>query len=207
MIKGDSTLRYSAPAQALHWATVVLVFTVLPLAWVAESLPTGSEKSIVFVLHRSVGLTILLVILLRLAWRAGHPAPPEQDGAGRVMAAIGRLTHWMLYFIFFAMPVSGYLMSGNGKPVSYFGLLSLPGFPKNDALDGGAKVLHLAGQWAVYALVSLHIAATAWHVAVRRDGLLSRMLPLQHLHRVAPVAVTATGQAESASGINGHDNR
>lgn len=199
--------RYTLTAQALHWATAGFVFAVLPLGWVAESLPTGAERSTVFVLHRSVGLTILLLIAFRLAWRARHPAPPEQDGTGRVMAALGWASQWLLYFIFFAMPVTGYLMSGNGKPVSYFGLLSLPGFPKNDALDGGAKVLHLAGQWAVYALVSLHIAATAWHVAVRRDGLLSRMLPLQHLHRVAPVAVTATGQAESASGINGHDNR
>ncbi len=165
------------------------MFAVLPLAWVAESLPKGTDKSTVFIVHRSVGLTILLLIVLRLAWRARHPAPPEQDGAGRIMAAAGKASHWLLYFIFFAMPVTGYLMSGNGKPVSYFGLFSIPGFPKNEALDHFATGLHLAGQWAVYVLVLLHIAATAWHVAVRRDGLLSRMLPAQHPRLIATVPV------------------
>ncbi len=182
--------RYTLTAQALHWATAGFVFAVLPLGWVAESLPTGAERSTVFVLHRSVGLTILLLIAFRLAWRARHPAPPEQDGTGRVMAALGWASQWLLYFIFFAMPVTGYLMSGNGKPVSYFGLFSIPGFPKSETLDRFATVLHLAGQWAVYALVLLHVAATVWHVAIRRDGLLSRMLPPQHL-RSAPAAPIA----------------
>ena len=184
-------VRYTGMAQALHWVTVAFVLAVLPLAWVAEALPRGAEKSTVFVIHRSVGLTILLLIAARLAWRARHPPPPEQDGAGRVMAALGQASHWLLYFIFFAMPVTGYLMSGNGKPVSYFGLFSIPGFPKNEALDRCATVLHLAGQWAVYALVLLHVAATVWHVAMRRDGLLSRMLPVQH-PRVPDAAAAST---------------
>ena len=187
---GSQVLRYTLTAQALHWATVAFVLAVLPLAWVAESLPKGTEKSTVFVLHRSVGLTILLLIAVRLVWRARHPAPTEQDGTGRAMAALGWASQWLLYFIFFAMPVTGYLMSGNGKPVSYFGLFSLPGFPKDEAVNRFATVLHIAGQWAVYALVLLHIAATVWHVAIRRDGLLSRMMPPQHL-RTAPAAPIA----------------
>lgn len=181
MIKTDTErLWYTLTAQALHWATALFVFSVLPLAWVAEALPKGAEKSTVFVVHRSVGLTILVLIAVRLLWRARHPAPTEQDGTGRVMAALGWASQWLLYFIFFAMPVTGYLMSGNGKPVSYFGLFSIPGFPKNEGIDRFATGLHIAGQWAVYVLVLLHIAATVWHVAIRRDGLLSRMLPPQH---------------------------
>ncbi len=181
MSRGDVTARYTRTAQALHWATLAFVLAVLPLAWVAESLPKGNEKSTVFVVHRSVGLTIWALIVCRLLWRARHGAPPEQDGAGPVLAFLGQASHWLLYFIFFAMPVSGYLMSGNGKPVSYFGVLSIPGFPKDEALNRVATTLHLAGQWAVYALVLLHIAATVWHVAVRRDGLLARMLPPQQV--------------------------
>ena len=186
--------RYTATAQVLHWATTALVFAVLPLAWVAESLPKGPEQSTVFVIHRSVGLTILALIVIRLAWRSRHHAPPEQDGAGPAMAFLGQATHWLLYLIFFAMPVSGYLMSGNGKPVSYFGMLSIPGFPKNEALHGVADAIHVFGQWAVYALVLLHVAATAWHVAVRRDGLLSRMLPPQNPRGVMDVR-DGTGEA------------
>lgn len=201
MTNGDTqVLRYTLTAQALHWVTAVFVLAVLPLAWVAEALPKGTERSAVFVLHRSVGLTILLLIALRLAWRARHHAPAEQDGAGRVMAAMGQASHWLLYFIFFAMPVTGYLMSGNGKPVSYFGLFSIPGFPKNEAVDRFATGLHLAGQWAVYTLVLLHLAATAWHVAVRRDGLLSRMLPPQHRPTIpAEKARTGRGATERSA--------
>ena len=79
------------------------------------------------------------------------------------------------------MPVSGCLLSAaGGHPVSYFGLFTLPGLPKNEGLAGAADWMHVAvGQWAVYALVLLHLAATAWHVAVRRDGVLERMLPAQ----------------------------
>ena len=75
------------------------------------------------------------------------------------------------------MPITGYLMAGNGKPVSHFGLVHLPGFTKNEALDGLATTLHLAGQWAIYALVLLRVAAVVWHVVFRHDGLLDRMLP------------------------------
>lgn len=201
------SLRYTATAQALHWITIVFVFAVLPLAWVAESLPDGAQKSTVFVIHRSVGLTILALIAFRLFWRARHHAPPEQDGTGRVLAAMGQASHWLLYFIFLAMPVTGYLMSGNGKPVNYFGLFQIPGFPKDKAVDQVATGLHLAGQWAVYALVLLHIAATAWHVAVRRDGLLSRMLPPQRLRSPASATVGSASRAAVASSVQLDDAR
>ena len=65
------------------------------------------------------------------------------------------------------------------RPVSYFGLFNRPELPRDKALGHIAQVFHLAGQWGIYALVGLHVAATVWHVAIRRDGLLSRMIPPQ----------------------------
>lgn len=84
-----------------------------------------------------------------------------------------------LYAVILLMPISGYLQSGNGKPVSYLGLFDIPGFPENKSVDDVAKLLHIGGQWAIYGFVALHVLATIWHVAIRRDGLLSRMLPPQ----------------------------
>ena len=81
-------------------------------------------------------------------------------------------------------------MGGNGRRVCYFGLLSIPGFAKNEAVDQFTTGLHLAGQWAVYTLVLLHVAATAWHVAIRRDALLSRMLPPQDSRQTEPAATS-----------------
>ena len=171
--------RYTLTAQALHWLTVLLVLAILPVAWVMVSMPKSQEQTWLFVLHRSLGVTILAVAAARLVWRAMNPPPPLPGGSPPALESIGRLTHWLLYGLLVLMPVTGYLQSASGRPVSYLGLFNLPALPENKGLDDSCKALHLAGQWGIYALVALHVLATAWHVAIRRDGLLSRMLPPQ----------------------------
>ncbi len=173
-----ASARYTLTAPAMHWLTVLLVLAVLPVAWVVVSLPQGAERSWLFVVHRSLGVTILAVAAVRLAWRAMNPPPPP-GGSVPVLEFTWRLTHRLLYGLLVLMPVTGYLQSASGRPVSYFGLLDLPALPENKALDELCKTLHLAGQWGFYALVVLHVLATAWHVVIRRDGLLSRMIPPQ----------------------------
>ena len=171
--------RYTLTAQALHWLTVFLILMILPVAWVMMSLPEGAEQTQMLVLHRSIGVTIFAAVVLRLAWRLAHPPPPLPSDTPRVMELISQITHWLLYALLLLMPVTGYLQSADGRPVSYFGLLNLPGLPQDKALGDAAKVLHLLGQWGVYTLVGLHVGATVWHVAIRRDGLLDRMIPPQ----------------------------
>ena len=174
-------IRYTATAQALHWVTSALIFAVLPLAWVMVNMGETSEhRTLIYNLHKSVGLTILALAAVRLIWRATHPAPPLRHTA-RWEANAAFASHWLLYFVLVAMPVTGYLLSaGSGRPISYFGLFSIPGMAKNPDIDHVATWLHVAvGQWLVYALILLHLAGTAWHIVVRRDGALGRMLPEQ----------------------------
>ena len=171
--------RYTLTAQALHWLTVLLILAILPVAWVVVSLPPGPERSWLFVIHRSLGVTILVIVAVRLSWRAMNPPPPLPGGTSHAVELVGRATHWLLYAVLLLMPISGYLQSASGRPVSYFGLFDLPALPENKGLDDVAKTFHLLGQWGIYALVALHVLATVWHVAVRQDGLLSRMLPPQ----------------------------
>lgn len=173
-------LRYTAAQQALHWVTAVLVLAVLPLAWVAASLAREApSKGTLFVLHKSVGLTILAVVVVRIVWRMIHPAPPHPR-TPPALTLLGRANHVLLYAIFLIMPVSGYLLSAlAGRDTPYFWLFTVPGLDKNEALQPIFKQIHLVGQWAVYALLILHVLATAWHVAIRRDGLHERMLPAQ----------------------------
>jgi cytochrome b561 len=113
--------RYTLTAQALHWLTVFLILMILPVAWVMMSLPEGAEQDRMLVFHRSIGVTIFTVVVIRLAWRSTHPAPPLPSDTPRVMELISRFTHWLLYALLLFMPVTGYLQSADGRPVSYFG--------------------------------------------------------------------------------------
>ena len=90
-----------------------------------------------------------------------------------------KISHWLLYAVLFGMPVSGYVMSAaSGYGVAWFGL-PLPSLPRDKALVDLADKAHATGQWALYALVALHVLATGWHLWVRRDAVLSRMFPAQ----------------------------
>lgn len=88
--------RYTLTAQALHWLTAALFLAVLPLAWVVVSMPRDNpDRAWLFVLHRSVGLTILALVVVRLAWRAANPPPPLPGGTSKALELVGRATHWL----------------------------------------------------------------------------------------------------------------
>ena len=171
--------------QVLHWLTALLMFAALPLAWAMVNAPrTDPGRELLFTIHKSVGVTILALAAIRLILRATRPRPAEPTDMPRWMAASAVVSHWLIYAVLFAMPISGYLLSvAGGNPVSYFGLFDLPTIPKNPDIQSAARFVHLSLQWAVYALISIHVLATAWHVAVRRDGILDRELPPQRSAR------------------------
>ena len=172
--------RYTDLAIHLHWITPPLVLAQVVLAWVALSLPDNAPNSgQLFSLHKSLGLTIWLLVLARLVWRALNPPPAEGANIPGWMRAASKVSHWLLYLVLFAMPISGYVLSATSKyGVSFWGL-PLPKLPPSESLHNLAEFGHSAAQWVLYALVLLHAGATAWHVAVRRDGTLQRMLPAQ----------------------------
>ena len=191
--------RYNGLAQLLHWVTTAMLFLMLPFVWVAENFPPGPVRIFWYLLHESFGITILLLIIARLTWRAGRPPPPLPGSDGPFLRGLARVNHGLLYAVLIVMPVTGYLMAGNGQPVPFFGLFSLPGLPKNDPLGVVANRIHVFTQFAVYGLVLMHIAGTVWHVAVRRDGLLNRMLPPQK-GEVAGSDQAAAGEGRAVAG-------
>ncbi len=182
MSSTTDTARYTGTAQLLHWVTAILMFAVVILAWVMTNMADGAPwRGTLYSLHKSIGLTIVALVAIRLAWRAIKPPPAWPGRFAQWERRAARLSHLLLYVILVGMPVSGYVMSASGRfPVSYFGLFTLPSLPQNHTVSAIAHWMHVAtGQWAVYALIALHLLATAWHVAVRRDGVLGRMLPRQ----------------------------
>jgi cytochrome b561 len=188
----DAT-RYSVGARWFHWLTALLVFTVIPLGWIFGGFKTKPDHPDTYVApfpgtpndyasaHFTVGLIVFAVIAARILYRATHPAPAWPGAVGRVDALLARATHWMLYAVLIIMPISGYIMTAGDKPpIVLFGVYDLPKLPVTSKQGFVAAVVHVYAQFAVYALIGLHLAGVAWHVFARRDDLLSRMLPPQH---------------------------
>ena len=174
--------RYTAAAQGFHWLGALLMLAILPIAWHMTMLSRDDPaRDTWYTVHKSLGLTILALSVLRIVWRVSHAPPALPRSMARLEVILAEASHWALYLVLFAMPISGYLISAaGGHPVSYFGLFTVPTIvPENPQLAKAAVVVHLLGQWAVYALIVLHIAATAFHLIVRRDAILDRMLPEQ----------------------------
>jgi cytochrome b561 len=173
---------YDPVARAVHWLVAGLAVVVVALGLAIPGAPreTGS-RDLLMLLHRSVGLLILALMVFRALWRLTHPPPPLPAGFPRIEALAAHADHALLYLLFLVMPLSGYLNAAAAvHSVSFFGLVPIPPLvPENARLSQAATAAHLTGQFLIYALVGVHVAAALMHAVVRRNGILERMLPLR----------------------------
>jgi cytochrome b561 len=175
----NTTTRWGAVAQFLHWLIVALIIVQVILANIAEDLPLGMKKLAMYARHKSVGITILGLAVIRLAWRWANPTPELPTTLKPYERTLAGLTHAGLYILLFAMPLTGWMMtSARGFPASWFGFFQLPDFvPKNDSLYNAMKETHDTLALALYAIVFLHVAAALKHHFLLKDHVLRRMLP------------------------------
>jgi len=163
----------------LHWIVAVLLSAALVLAWI---LPRKSAPGYdgLLDLHKSVGVTVLALVVLRLLWRLGNPVAPA-TGLTALEKRLSAITHWALYTIMLLIPLTGYLFaSAEGQHLDFFGLFTAASPLVTDrALSKPMEFLHKTGQYAIYGFVGLHVLAALYHHFVKRDGVLQRMLPLR----------------------------
>ena len=173
--------RYGTVARLFHWGIAALLLFQIPLAYYMIDLPVSPDKLAKYSLHKSIGMSIFALSALRLAWRWIHPPPPLPPGIPGWQQRLAGLTHALLYFITFAMPVTGWLNSSAANfPVSVFGLLQLPDLVAPDPeLHERMELVHRILAYTLMGTVSLHAAAAFWHQWVRHDGVLARMLPMR----------------------------
>lgn len=169
---------YGTVAKLLHWLIVALVVLQFALGWTMPDLPRGQPPERLVGLHLSVGATILIVMLARLAWRLGHGAPPSLVAEAWQRRLAGAV-HVALYALLIVMPLAGWAWaSAKSWPVTLFGAVELPALvPANWPYRPLAASLHRNAAWAILGLVALHALAALHHHVVRRDGVLRRMLP------------------------------
>jgi len=170
--------RYGSVAQTLHWLVVALLIIQFTLAKIAENLPLGPDKLGTLARHKSVGITILTLAVLRLAWRLYNP-PPRLPPMPRWQALAARFSHATLYALLFAMPLTGWMMSSaSNYPVSWFSLVQLPDLVAPDpALKETLHDVHETLSKVLITIASLHVLAALKHQFRDRDGLMFRMLP------------------------------
>ncbi|MCH2220344.1 MAG: cytochrome b [Dechloromonas sp.] len=167
--------RYTLPAILLHWGQAVIIVWLLWLGWTMVDLPKGAERSAAYGLHKSLGLLAMGLVVVRLLWRAGHPAPASLVVGNE--ARLATAVHHLLYVFLVCAPIMGYLASSFTQyPLKFFGI-EVPklGWP-DEGLNGTFKLLHVLFVWSGAALIALHIAGAIKH-ALLRDGVVARMLP------------------------------
>ncbi|NYZ62515.1 cytochrome b [Luteimonas deserti] len=171
--------RWGAVSQTLHWGVVLLILGIATIGLLMGDMRPSPAKVQAYALHKSLGLTLLALAVLRLCWRLAAGAPAPVAGTPRWQARVAAATHWMLYGLLFAIPLSGWTFnSAAGFPLQWFGLFNLPPLVGRDAaLRAAAGDLHVRLFWTLVGVALLHAAAALHHHLIRRDATLVRMLP------------------------------
>ena len=171
---------YSRQAIALHWLIALIIFASFPVGLYMVDLPVSPAKLKIYSYHKWAGVTVLILALVRVMWRATHAVPPLPASMPRWQQALAGATHILLYGLMLAIPVSGWLMSSAlGFQTVYFGVLPIPDLiAKNKLLGEQLKFVHMFLNYTLAALVVTHVAAALKHHLVDRDDVLTRMLPM-----------------------------
>jgi cytochrome b561 len=170
---------YRPAAKLLHWITALAVFGLLALGLWMTGLPISLLKLQAYAWHKWIGLSVLMLTVLRLAWRWHAPPPPLPTTVTRWERRLAPLGHWALLVLLLALPISGWLMSSaGGVAIYWFGLVPVPNLVARDPKLAELLVtIHHWLAWSLMAVLALHLAAIVHHDVMRRDGILRRMWP------------------------------
>jgi cytochrome b561 len=171
-------LQYGTTAKILHWLIVALLVVQYLIGWLMPDIHRGMKPGAAMTFHISFGMTILVLIVLRFAWRLTHPVAPESS-LPPWQRLSSEVVHWGLYVLVLATTVTGWLFASfRGWSVSLFYLMPMPMLPSDNAAAGKAiDGLHQAAEWALLAVIGIHVVAALAHLFVYRDRIMQRMLP------------------------------
>lgn len=174
----NSDQSWGLVAQLFHWVIAVLIIWAFYIGWNMTDLEISPEMFATYNFHKSLGLTILALALLRLGWRLANGSPRLPDGMSGVERKLAHLTHWGLYGILLVMPLSGWLLtSAAGVPVNYFGLGTVPMLLGSDEpLSETLGAVHDILSKLLLVLFALHVLGALKHHFISKDNTLRRMI-------------------------------
>jgi cytochrome b561 len=172
-------LRYGTTAKTFHWLIVALLLIQFPIGWFMPDIHGGMKPGDAMILHVSFGITVLVLIVLRLIWRITHPVAPESS-LPRWQRLSSEAVHWLLYALVLTTTLTGWLFASfRGWTISYFFLIPVPMLAaKNVAGIHTIDGWHQAAEWALLIVIGVHVAAAMAHIFIYRDRIMQRMLPV-----------------------------
>jgi cytochrome b561 len=179
MIFRNTTRAWGSVSKTLHWVIVLMIINQWIIAERAEDLPRGPALIEALWWHKSLGITVLFLAVIRLAWRWMNPVPSLQQETRPWERMAAKVSHVLLYALIFAVPLSGWMMSSaRSFPVSWFGLFQLPDLvPSNSELYEWMRDVHGALFAALVTVALVHAAGALKHHFIDRNDVLRRMLP------------------------------
>ncbi|MGL4094325.1 cytochrome b [Agrobacterium cavarae] len=177
--KCETNYRYQPIQRFLHWTMAAMIITALGLGLYCSYLPHGSDqREFLLEIHKSLGMTALCLIVLRIPIRASSGEPAWRVPPSPLVRIASKAGHGLLYVLMLIMPVTGYMTSGSeGRSIPWFGLFSWPNFMTYSQSFGQTlSTVHDFGGYAFFAVLGLHLVAVAWHRLVKKDEVLSRMV-------------------------------
>lgn len=175
----NNILKYGATAKWLHWFIGLTAILMLIAGRTMEALPLTEREEIIMG-HSGLGTLVLLLMLVRLSWRASHETPGPTDSMGSLQIRLSKLMHWTLYGLLILQPLLGIsqAMYLTDYEVVAFGLIDYSSLATDNA--DTAQIFHVAhsvNAWILSALVTGHIGAALYHHFIAKDSVLRRMLP------------------------------
>lgn len=171
-------LHYGTTAKVFHWLIVALLLAQYLIGWLMPDIHRGMKPAAPMVFHISFGILILVLIVVRFAWRLTHPVALESSLP--LWQRVGsEAIHWLLYALVLTTTVTGWAFASfRGWGVSFFYLFPLPMLASENAMAGKSiDGLHQAMEWALLVVIGFHVAAALAHVFIYRDRIMQRMLP------------------------------
>lgn len=178
----QSEARYNGVAQFLHWLMATVIIVAWSIGLYAAEMPRGPDKLSMIGWHKGIASTVLVLIVLRILWRATHAAPALSSAVPALQQKLAGLAHFLIYLLMIALPMSGWLWSSAaGYSVKMAGFIELPSLmAKNDVWKENLGEVHEVLAFTLAGLVAVHVLAALKHHFFNRDGVLLRMMPAKH---------------------------
>lgn len=175
----SSPTRYTSVAIGLHWIMAIGILGTFSLGLYMSDLPLSPTKLRYFSWHKWAGVTLFLLVLVRLGWRVTHQPPALPANMPKIQAIAAAGAHHMLYLLMLIIPLSGWLMSSaKGFQTVWFGVLPLPDLiGKDKELGDTLKEVHEMLNYLMIFIVVAHAGAAVKHHVIDHDDILKRMLP------------------------------